>query len=62
MGSSVPYAAIHEYGGSAGRNRSVQIPARPYLNPALEKSETKIFRILKLKLDLTIKAAEGGRL
>lgn len=36
-GSTVPYAAIHEYGGNAGRNRAVPIPKRPYLNPALQK-------------------------
>lgn len=29
--SSLPYANIHLYGGEAGRNRSVEIPARPYL-------------------------------
>lgn len=29
----LPYAAIHQHGGKAGRNRSVQIPARPYLPP-----------------------------
>lgn len=33
----VVYAAIHEFGGKAGRGRSVTIPARPYLGPALEK-------------------------
>lgn len=25
------YAAIHQFGGKAGRNRAVEIPARPYL-------------------------------
>jgi phage virion morphogenesis protein len=25
------YAAIHQYGGLAGRNRKVRIPARPYM-------------------------------
>jgi len=60
MGSKVPYAAIHEYGGKAGRGGSVTIPKRPYLNPALKDSETAIFNHLKLKLELTIKAAEGG--
>lgn len=25
------YAAIHQYGGRAGRNRKVHIPARPYM-------------------------------
>lgn len=36
-GSKLPYAAIHEYGGQAGRNRAVTIPKRPYLLPALEQ-------------------------
>lgn len=31
IGSNKPYAAIHHLGGQAGRNRSVSIPARPYL-------------------------------
>lgn len=60
MGSSVPYAAIHEYGGQAGRGGSTTIPARPYLNPALKASDTMIFHNLKLKLELTIKAAESA--
>ncbi len=28
---SIPYAAIHQLGGTAGRGRQVEIPARPYL-------------------------------
>ncbi|MDD2367345.1 MAG: phage virion morphogenesis protein [Desulfuromonadaceae bacterium] len=27
----IPYAAIHQFGGMAGRGRKVRIPARPYL-------------------------------
>lgn len=42
LGSRVPYARIHEYGGMAGRGRSVRIPARPYLRPALKKREGRI--------------------
>lgn len=26
-----PYAGVHQFGGMAGRNRKVRIPARPYL-------------------------------
>ena len=59
MGSKVPYAAIHEYGGETGRNLASTIPARPYLNPAVEDSDKWIFNNLKLKLELTIRAAEG---
>lgn len=31
VGTNVIYAAIHQFGGSAGRNHSVHIDARPYL-------------------------------
>ena len=31
VGTPVVYAAIHHFGGKAGRNRKVTIPARPYL-------------------------------
>lgn len=30
-GGHIPYAAIHQFGGQAGRGRKVAIPARPYL-------------------------------
>lgn len=32
IGSNLEYAAIHQLGGQAGRNKSVEIPARPYLS------------------------------
>ena len=60
MGSKVPYAAIHEFGGMAGRNRSVAIPARPYLRPALKDSEQFIYLTLKTKLELTVRMASRG--
>ncbi len=31
IGSNLAYAAIHQLGGKAGKNRKVNIPARPYL-------------------------------
>lgn len=31
IGSNKDYAAIHQLGGNAGRNKKVKIPARPYL-------------------------------
>lgn len=31
IGSNLPYAAIHQLGGFAGKNKKVEIPARPYL-------------------------------
>jgi len=50
FGSEVPYAAIHEYGGTIHRTNlfgrgisaTINMPARPYLNPALDKSEPDI--------------------
>lgn len=31
IGSNLPYAAIHQLGGKAGKNKKVEIPSRPYL-------------------------------
>lgn len=31
IGSNLEYAAIHQLGGQGGKNKSVEIPARPYL-------------------------------
>jgi phage virion morphogenesis protein len=31
IGSNLEYAAIHQLGGQAGKNKKVTIPARPYL-------------------------------
>ena len=31
IGTNEPYAAIHQFGGKAGRGRKVDIPARPFL-------------------------------
>ena len=31
IGSNLDYARIHQLGGQAGKNKSVEIPARPYL-------------------------------
>lgn len=36
IGSKVEYAAIHEYGGKAGRNHASTIPARPYVKPGID--------------------------
>jgi len=38
IGSALVYAAIHQFGGNAGRNNSVEIEARPFLglNDSLE--------------------------
>lgn len=31
VGTRLPYAAIHQFGGMAGRGRKVRIPARPFI-------------------------------
>jgi len=31
IGTNLEYAAIHQFGGKAGRNKSVKLPARPFL-------------------------------
>jgi|LakMenEpi03Aug12_release.lakeMendotaPanAssembly.Ray.scaffolds.fasta_scaffold313940_4 phage gpG-like protein len=53
-GSSVVYAAIHEYGGNAGKNLAAKIPARPYFNPAIEKwkNEKQDIQTLKIKFEI----------
>jgi len=47
----LPYAAIHELGGMAGRGRRVYIKPRPYLRPALERVksdlENEITKVIK---------------
>ena len=39
IGSNLEYAAIHQLGGQAGRNKSVEIPARLYLQLTPEDFE-----------------------
>jgi len=36
ISSVLPYAAIHQFGGRAGRGRKAKIPARPYLGVSRE--------------------------
>ncbi len=42
VGTNVVYGRIHEYGGTAGRNRAANIRPRPYLKPALEREARNI--------------------
>ena len=43
IGSNLEYAAIHQLGGQAGRNKKVTIPARPYLKLTDEDLEEILF-------------------
>ena len=52
VGSSVLYAAIHQFGGRAGRGRRVTLPARPFLGID-ERDRTNI-------LDIIVRALEGA--
>ena len=42
ISSSKPYAAIQQFGGQAGRNRKVTIPARPYMPITDDKELTSV--------------------
>lgn len=46
IGSNLPYSAIHQFGGKAGRGRKVAIPARPYLGTN-EADEEEIVSLLE---------------
>lgn len=54
IGSKVPYARIHEFGGNAGIGGKAKIPPRPYLNPAIVDSEKYVFRLMMQKLDFML--------
>ncbi|WP_299427210.1 phage virion morphogenesis protein [uncultured Meiothermus sp.] len=49
VGTNVVYAAIHQFGGMAGRGRRVRIPARPYLGVS-RADQAEITRILQEEL------------
>ncbi len=50
VGSNVIYAAIHQFGGRAGRGRKAKLPARPYLGID-ERDRTNILRIVSRALE-----------
>ena len=50
VGSNVLYAAIHQFGGAAGRGRRARIPARPYLGVD-ERDRDAIARIVSRALE-----------
>jgi phage virion morphogenesis protein len=47
IGSNLAYARIHQLGGQAGKNKSVEIPARPYLNLSESEFEEIIYSVQK---------------
>lgn len=50
MGTRLPYAAVHQFGGKAGRGRKVMIPARPFLGLS-ERGQSDILGILRRHLE-----------
>lgn len=40
VGTKLPYAAIHHFGGKAGRGRKVTIPARPFMGLSREGQQS----------------------
>jgi phage virion morphogenesis protein len=57
VGTNEPYAAIHQFGGKAGRGRKVDIPARPFLAltpqdkaDILEDIQDYFQRLIKVKI------------
>jgi len=46
VGTGLIYSRIHEYGGRAGRGHAAVIPARPYLEPALDAKHREIFELI----------------
>ena len=50
VGSNVIYAAIHQFGGRAGRGRKAKLPARPYLGFD-DRDRTNILRIVSRALE-----------
>jgi len=47
VGTNKVYAAIHQFGGDAGRNKKVKIPARPYLKLTEKDFEEINYTIIK---------------
>ena len=54
VGTNVEYAAIHQFGGKAGRNRKVTIPARPFFGLNAE-DEQDIAELIGKMLDRSMK-------
>lgn len=55
-GTNVKYAAIHQFGGKAGRNRQVDIPARPYFGVS-DDNEQEFLDITERYLDRLLEAS-----
>ena len=52
VGTNEPYAAIHQFGGKAGRGKKVEIPARPFLSLTPQDEEDLVDDIQSYFRDL----------
>lgn len=52
IGSNLEYAAIHQLGGHAGKNKKVTIPPRPYLN-LIDNNLDELLHIIYKHLNTT---------
>lgn len=50
LSNNVIYAAIHEFGGMAGKGLRTKIPARPFLAPAIKDNLVAINRIIQKEI------------
>lgn len=50
IGTNIVYAAIHEFGGQAGRNKATKIPARPYMRPAWDAKKDEALDVVEEQL------------
>lgn len=55
-GAATPYARIQEYGGMAGRGHRSMIPARPYLQPALNDSRSELIAGIQAAVEQALAA------
>ena len=58
IGSNIVYAAIHQFGGEAGRGQSVKLPARPYLGIS-EDNERELGLIVRDYYELAFGGSFG---
>jgi len=56
VGTKLVYAAIHEFGGRAGRARSVKLRARRYFSKSIDQSMKKIHGFFDKAIRRVVKA------
>jgi phage gpG-like protein len=56
VGTNVEYGRIHEYGGFTGKGYAVNMPARPFMRPAIEDKQNQelVLRDLRDNLETAL--------